>query len=112
MVIGKRQDLWEKFAAGDPLQSVGWYNSCPRRNHAESGRDRVGVENAARSSAKEVERLNAALTALGNLGSGTGRSKHVLAAGKRKPMSAAGRKKIAAGQRARWAKWKKNKQNK
>lgn len=61
---------------------------------------------------KEVEQLNAALTALGNLGSGNGRSKRGLVAIKRKPMSAAARKKIAAAQRARWAKWKKNKQNK
>ena len=30
----------------------------------------------------------------------------------RRPMSAAARKKIAAAQRARWAKWKKNKRNK
>lgn len=55
---------------------------------------------------QEVERLNAALTALGNLGNGNGRSKRVLAATKRKPMSAAARRKIAAAQRARWAKWK------
>jgi hypothetical protein len=61
---------------------------------------------------REVEQLNAALTALGNLGSGAGRSKHVLAVGKRKPMSVAARKKIAAAQRARWAKWKKDQQNK
>jgi hypothetical protein len=61
---------------------------------------------------KEVERLNAALTALGNLGSGNRRSNRVLAARKRKPMSAAARRKIAAAQRARWAKWKKSKQNK
>lgn len=61
---------------------------------------------------KDFERLNAALMALGNLGSGNGRSKRVPAAGKRKPMSAAARRKIAAAQRARWAKWKKNKQNK
>lgn len=55
---------------------------------------------------REVEQLNAALTALGNLGTGNGRSKRVSAAGKRKPMSAAARRKIAAAQRARWAKWK------
>ena len=54
----------------------------------------------------EVERLNAALTALGNLGSGNRRSSRVPAARKRKPMSAAARRKIAAAQRARWAKWK------
>lgn len=61
---------------------------------------------------KEVERLNAALTALGNLGKGKGRSNRGLSARNRKPMSAAARKKIAAAQRARWAKWKRNKQNK
>lgn len=55
---------------------------------------------------REVERLNAALTALGNLGAGNGRSKRGLAASKRKPMSVAARRKIAAAQRARWAKWK------
>jgi hypothetical protein len=60
---------------------------------------------------KEVERLNAALTALGNLGNGHGRSNRGLAARKRKPMSAAARRKIAAAQHARWAKWKKNKQH-
>ena len=55
---------------------------------------------------KEVERLNAALTALGNLGSGNGSSKRVQTARKRSPMSTAARRKIAAAQRARWAKWK------
>jgi hypothetical protein len=34
------------------LQSVGWYNPCPRGNHAESGWDSAGVENATGSSAK------------------------------------------------------------
>jgi hypothetical protein len=61
---------------------------------------------------RDLERLDAALTALGNLGNGNGRSNRVLAVRKRKPMSAAARKKIAAAQRARWAKWKKNKQHK
>lgn len=55
---------------------------------------------------REVEQLNAALTALGDLGGGNGRSNRGLAARKRKPMSAAARKKIATAQRARWAKWK------
>jgi len=54
---------------------------------------------------REVEQLNTALTALGNLESGNGRSKRVLV-GRRKPMSLAARRKIAAAQRARWAKWK------
>lgn len=53
---------------------------------------------------KEVERLNAALLALGNLGNPNGRRGRT--AKKRKPLSVAARKKIAAAQRARWAKWK------
>jgi hypothetical protein len=46
---------------------------------------------------KQVQRLDAALAALGNL-SNTG--------SKRRTMSAAARRKIAAAQRARWAKVK------
>jgi len=59
----------------------------------------------------EMERLNAALAALGSLGSLEG-STRSFAPKARRPMSAAARKKIAAAQRARWAKWKKNKQTK
>jgi len=60
----------------------------------------------------EMERLNAALAALGSLGGPEGRAKRSLAPKARRPMSAAARKKIAAAQRARWAKWKKNKRTK
>jgi hypothetical protein len=59
----------------------------------------------------EMERLNAALAALGSLGELGGKSKGSRAPKERRPMSAAAREKIAAAQRARWAKWKK-KQNK
>ncbi len=57
----------------------------------------------------EMERLNAALAALGSLGSLAGKSKGSRAPKMRRPMSVAARKKIAAAQRLRWAKWKKNK---
>ena len=60
----------------------------------------------------EMERLNAALAALGSLGGLQGRSRPFRAPNVRRPMSAAARKKIAAAQRARWAKWKKNKRTK
>lgn len=60
----------------------------------------------------EVERLNAALMALGGLGSRDGRTNRVRMAKKRKPMSAAARKRIAAAQRARWAKLKAANRNK
>ena len=55
---------------------------------------------------REVERLNAALMALGNLGNRGGRLRRARAVQQRKPLSAAARKKIGAAQRARWAKWK------
>ena len=55
---------------------------------------------------KEVEQLNAALAALGGLGQTSGGSPRSRAIKERKPMSAAARKRIAAAQRARWAKWK------
>ena len=61
---------------------------------------------------REVEQLNAALRALGGLGNLDGRTTRVRGTGKRKHMSASARKKIAAAQRARWAKWKAERRNK
>ncbi len=61
---------------------------------------------------KEVEQLNAALAALGGLGHANGRPSRSRASKKRRPMSAAARKRIAAAQRARWAKWKRARRNK
>jgi hypothetical protein len=55
---------------------------------------------------KDVDRLNAALMALGGLGNRNGRLRRVSTVKKRKPLTAAARKKIASAQRARWAKWK------
>ena len=57
---------------------------------------------------RRVEQLDEALKALTGLGvRGTAR-RHgpAHASGKRRTMSAAARKRIAAAQRARWAKWK------
>lgn len=61
---------------------------------------------------REVEQLNAALVALGGRGNSNGRSTRVRVTGKRRPMSASARKKIAAAQRARWTKWKAARRNK
>ena len=61
---------------------------------------------------KEVEQLNAALAALGGLGQTSGGSPRSRASKKRRPMSAAARKRIAAAQRVRWAKWKRTRRNK
>jgi hypothetical protein len=56
---------------------------------------------------KRVEQLDKALAALGSLDGlrARGRSPKTIAR-KRRTMSAAARRKIAAAQRARWAKWK------
>jgi hypothetical protein len=55
----------------------------------------------------EMKRLNAALAALGSFGNLGGKAvKGIRTPRKRSPMSAAARKRIAAAQRARWAKWK------
>jgi len=55
----------------------------------------------------QLEQLDKALKVLGSLGTmKRGLASGSAMAGKRKPMSAAARKRIAAAQRARWAKWK------
>lgn len=56
---------------------------------------------------KKIEQLDEALKALTGARRGGGGAKfhHVRGSGKR-TMSAAARKRIAAAQRARWAKWK------
>jgi hypothetical protein len=56
---------------------------------------------------KEVEKLDAAIRVLSGLtGTKQGLGRGRAGIGKRRTMSAAARKRIAAAQRARWAKWK------
>jgi len=56
---------------------------------------------------RRLKQLDAALKVLGGLGGSNRRIGRVQRAPKnRRPMSAAARKRIAAAQRARWAKWK------
>ncbi len=62
---------------------------------------------------KRVERLDRALAALGSLDGFRTRGRNSLKLGtKRRTMSAQARKRIAAAQRARWAKWKAARQGK
>ena len=57
--------------------------------------------------ARSLDQLDTALKVLSGLGSIRGNSRgRRTAIGKRRTMSAAARKRIAAAQRARWAKWK------
>ena len=56
---------------------------------------------------REVEKLDAAIRVLSGLtGTKRGLGRGRAGVGKRRTMSAAARKRIAAAQRARWAKWK------
>ncbi len=65
---------------------------------------------------RSIEQLDEALKALGGLGPVRGRGARVGRAQtpgmKRRTMSSAARKRIAAAQRARWAKWKAAQRNK
>ena len=62
---------------------------------------------------RRVEQLDEALNALGGLDGLRGTVGRAQTAGKkRRTMSAAARKRIAAAQRARWAKWKAARRNK
>jgi hypothetical protein len=55
---------------------------------------------------KTVEQLNQALAALGSVDGLRSRGRSSQKVEKGRTMSAAARKRIAAAQRARWAKWK------
>ena len=56
---------------------------------------------------RKLGQLDAALKVLGSLGGSSGRVGRAQTPGKkRRSMSTAARKRIAAAQRARWAKWK------
>jgi hypothetical protein len=86
---------------------AGCYNARPRGKTMPNLSGIVQQLKTERDRAQEeVEQLNAALMALGNLGSQSAGLRRVRSVKSRKPLSAAARKKIAAGQRARWAKWK------
>ncbi len=62
---------------------------------------------------RRIEQLDEALKVLGSLEGLRGRVGRTQTAGKkRRTMSAAARKRIAAAQRARWAKWKAARRNK
>jgi hypothetical protein len=65
------------------------------------------LKNEREQTQRKLEHLDTALGVLGGLGGTRGRVGHARTPGKkRRTMSAAARKRIAAAQRARWAKWK------
>jgi len=64
------------------------------------------LKNEREQARRKLEQLDSALSALAGL-TPTGKTGYAQAlGGKRRTMSAAARKRIAAAQRARWAKWK------
>src|SRR4051812_4311665 len=88
----------------------GCYNSCPRGSMSNLG-NVVGQLRQERDQAqKRVEQLDAALEALSGVGSlyATTKTKAraQVSGAKRRTVSAVARKRMAAAQRARWAKWK------
>jgi hypothetical protein len=55
----------------------------------------------------KLDQLNTALKILGEVGTAGSRAlRRRTTSGKRRPMSGAAKKRIAAAQRARWAKWR------
>ena len=65
----------------------------------------VQLQKEKKSIEAQLSNINAAVEALRSMGrSGAGRT--AIAAGPRRTMSASARKRIAAAQRARWAKWR------
>jgi hypothetical protein len=71
------------------------------------------LKNEREQTRRRLEQLDSALSALAGLGGPSGKTGRAQTlGGKRRTMSAAARKRIAAAQRARWAKWKAARRNK
>ena len=60
----------------------------------------------------KLDQLNTALKILGEVGTVGSTARRQTTSGKRRPMSAAAKKRIAAAQRARWVKWRAAHKNK
>jgi len=101
--------VWQ---TGRRVSQMGCYNACPRGTMTNLTGVIRKLQKEKQRVQGEMERLNAALAALGSLGSLEGKSKPSRAPKARRTMSVAARKRIAAAQRARWAKWKKSERNK
>jgi len=86
---------------------VGCYNSSPRETMSNLVKVVAQLRKQRDDAQKRVEQLDQVLAALGSLDGLRARGRSPKRIGrKRRTMSAAARRKIAAAQRARWAKWK------
>ena len=103
---------WSRLS-GNLLPQVGCYNFCPRETMSNLTNVVQQLKKERDQAQRRVEQLDEALKALGSLGGLQGRVGRAQTAGKpRRTMSVAARKRIAAAQRARWAKWKVSRRNK
>ena len=90
-----------------------WYNACSRETMLNLTGVVRQLKKERERAQRQVERFDVALKVLGGLGSLNGRFRGVrMVAQKRRTMSPAARKRIAAAQRTRWAKWKATRRNK
>jgi hypothetical protein len=107
---------WRELRAEISQSRAGCYNSCPRETMSNLAKAVQQLQKERDQARRRVEQLDEALKALGSLGGlrgMVGRVRRAQTTGKkRRTMSAAARKRIAAAQRARWAKWKAARRNK
>src|SRR6266478_6441852 len=100
--------VWRELRGGNLLTLGGCYNSCPRETMSNLANVVQQLQKEREQAQRTVEQLDEALKALGSLEGLRGKVGRVGRAQtlgkKRRTMSAAARKRIAAAQRARWAK--------
>ena len=100
--IESRQTGWKPFAV-----RVGCYNSSPRETMSNLVKVVAQLRKQREEAQKTVEQLDQALAALGSVDGLRSRGRGSQKVGRAgRTMSAAARKRIAAAQRARWAKFK------
>jgi hypothetical protein len=86
---------------------VGCYNSSPRETMSNLVKVVAQLRQQRDEAQKQVDRLDQALAALGSIYGLRSRGRNSRNVGRKgRTMSAAARRRIAAAQRARWAKWK------
>src|SRR5260370_3966453 len=118
LLMGLGEAAWVGGNSGAEIsrRPAGCYNSCPRETMSNLAKAVQQLHKERDQARRRVEQLDEALKALGSLDGLRGRVGRVRRAQtlgrKRRTMPAAARKRIAAAQRARWAKWKAARRNK
>src|SRR5260370_13596393 len=118
LLMGLGEVAWVGGNPGAKISQsqAGCYNSCPRETMSNLAKAVQQLQRERDEARRRVEQLDEALKAIGSLDGLRGRVGRVRRAQtlgrKRRTMPAAARKRIAAAQRARWAKWKAARRNK